>query len=97
MTDAPQPASEDLDARALELDRTHVFHSWSAQASLKPVSIAGGSGSTVWDHSGRRYLDVSSQLVNVNIGYAHPAVVAAIQEQAATLATVGPSTANLTR
>ena len=45
----------------------------------------------------RRYLDFSSQLVNVNIGHQHPAVVAAIQEQAATLATIAPATANLTR
>ncbi|WP_156253835.1 aspartate aminotransferase family protein [Pseudactinotalea terrae] len=97
MTEVPQTGLDDLDALALELDKTHVFHSWSAQASLKPISIAGGSGSTVWDHSGRRYLDFSSQLVNVNIGYAHPAVVAAIQDQAATLATIGPATANLTR
>ena len=87
----------DLDAWALELDRSHVFHSWSAQASLAPVSIAGGSGTTVWDHGGRRYLDFSSQLVNVNIGHSHPRLVAAIQEQAATLATIGPATANLTR
>ncbi|MFT4234947.1 MAG: aminotransferase class III-fold pyridoxal phosphate-dependent enzyme, partial [Microbacterium sp.] len=97
MTEHHSPPNTDLDALALELDRTHVFHSWSAQASLNPVSIAGGAGCTVWDHSGRRYLDFSSQLVNVNIGYGHPAVVAAIQEQAATLATIGPATANLTR
>ena len=38
----------------------------------------------------RSYLDFSSQLVNVNIGHQHPAVVAAIQEQAALLATIGP-------
>src|SRR5690606_7044644 len=87
----------DLDARALELDRSHVFHSWSAQASLAPVSIAGGSGTTVWDHGGRRYLDFSSQLVNVNIGHSHPRLVSAIQEQAATLATAAPAPANLTR
>lgn len=97
MTEHHNPPATDLDTLALELDRTHVFHSWSAQASLNPISIAGGAGSTVWDHSGRRYLDFSSQLVNVNIGYSHPAVVAAIVEQAAALATVGPATANLTR
>ncbi|MCL2540915.1 MAG: aspartate aminotransferase family protein [Nocardioidaceae bacterium] len=89
--------SEDLDRLTLDLDRDHVFHSWSAQAHLAPVPIAGGRGTRVWDHAGRTYLDFSSQLVNVNIGYGHPAVVAAIQEQAATLATIGPATANLTR
>ncbi len=95
MTDVDGGA--DLDALTRELDRAHVFHSWSAQGSLDLMPIAGGQGSTVWDHSGRRYLDFSSQLVNVNIGYGHPAVVTAIQEQAATLATIGPATANLTR
>jgi taurine--2-oxoglutarate transaminase len=89
--------SSDTDARAKELDRAHVFHSWSAQAGLDLPVIAGGSGTTVWDHAGNRLLDFSSQLVNVNIGHQHPAVVAAIQEQAARLATIGPATANLQR
>ncbi|MEI3865470.1 taurine--2-oxoglutarate transaminase [Microbacterium sp. SLBN-154] len=87
----------DLDVRAKELDRAHVFHSWSAQAGLDLPVIAGGSGTTVWDHAGNRMLDFSSQLVNVNIGHQHPAVVAAIQEQAGRLATIGPATANLQR
>lgn len=89
--------SVNRDTLATELDREHVFHSWSAQAALAPLVVAGGLGSRVWDHSGRTYLDFASQLVNVNIGHQHPRVVAAIQEQAATLATIGPATANLTR
>lgn len=87
----------DLDRRAWELDRAHVFHSWSAQATLDPLVIAGGEGTRVWDHAGTSYLDFSSQLVNVNIGHQHPAVVAAIKEQAELLTTIAPSTANLTR
>ncbi|MBN9141277.1 MAG: aspartate aminotransferase family protein [Micrococcales bacterium] len=81
----------------LDLDRAHVFHSWSAQGALAPLVIAGGSGTEVWDYDGTRYLDFSSQLVNVNIGHAHPKVVAAIQEQAAILPTVAPAHANLVR
>ncbi|WP_066040575.1 aspartate aminotransferase family protein [Herbiconiux solani] len=83
-------------ALALELDQ-HVFHSWSAQGALKPMVIAGGLGSTVWDFDGHEYLDFSSQLVNTNIGHQHPAVVAAIKEQADLLTTVAPAHANLTR
>jgi taurine--2-oxoglutarate transaminase len=82
---------------AYELDRAHVFHSWSAQAALNPLVIAGGLGTEVWDFDGRRYLDFSSQLANVNIGHSHPAVVDAIQRQAATLSTVAPAHANLAR
>jgi taurine--2-oxoglutarate transaminase len=89
--------TEDLDTRAKQLDREFVFHSWSAQAGLDLPVIAGGSGATVWDHAGNRMLDFASQLVNVNIGHQHPAVVKAIQDQAAQLATIGPATANLTR
>ncbi|HET6825081.1 MAG TPA: aspartate aminotransferase family protein [Amnibacterium sp.] len=78
-------------------DRAHVFHSWSAQGALDPLVIAGGLGCEVWDAEGRRFLDFSSQLVNVNVGYQHPTVVAAIKEQADVLTTIGPATANATR
>ncbi|MBB2986273.1 aspartate aminotransferase family protein [Terracoccus luteus] len=76
------------------LDRRHVFHSWSVQGALDPMVIAGGEGSTVWDFDGRRYLDFSSQLVNVNIGHQHPRIVEAIREQAGRLTTVAPAHAN---
>ena len=82
---------------AYDLDRAHVFHSWSAQATLNPFVIAGGSGSTIWDFDGNTFLDFSSQLVNTNIGHQHPAVINAIKAQADILATVAPAHANLTR
>ena len=40
--------------------------------------VAGGSGSWFWDEAGKRYLDFSSQLVNLNLGHQHPAIVKAI-------------------
>jgi taurine--2-oxoglutarate transaminase len=58
------------------------------------MPIERAAGSYFWDDEGRRYLDFSSQLVNVNIGYQHPALVAAISEQAAKLCTVAPGFAN---
>jgi taurine--2-oxoglutarate transaminase len=75
-------------------DRTHVFHSWSAQAALDPLVVVGAEGSRFWDDQGRSYLDFSSQLVNVNIGHQHPKLVAAIKEQADKLCTVAPIHAN---
>ena len=78
-------------------DRAHVFHSWSAQGSLSPVVVAGAEGSWFWDEEGRRYLDFSSQLMNVNIGHQHPKLVAAIQEAAGTLCTIAPFHANAAR
>jgi len=96
MTDAlireQLPSSSEEQVRAD--DRAHVFHSWSAQALIDPLPIASAQGSYFTDYAGKRYLDFSSQLVNVNIGYQHPKLVAAIQEQAARLCTVGPPFAN---
>ncbi|GAA1970826.1 aspartate aminotransferase family protein [Isoptericola halotolerans] len=87
----------DLDAAVLAADHRHVLHSWSAQAHLPSFVVAGGAGCRVWDHAGTTWLDFSSQLVNTNIGHQHPAVVAAIKEQADLLTTVSPATANATR
>jgi taurine--2-oxoglutarate transaminase len=88
----------DADGRlALDLDRAHVFHSWSAQGALAPLVVAGASGCEVTLADGRTLLDFSSQLVNTNIGHQHPRVVAAIAAQAATLATVAPQHAVLPR
>ena len=93
---APTRPVVDLDAvaRTYADDRAHVFHSWSAQGSLTPMVVAAAQGSWVWDGEGRPLLDFSSQLVNTNIGHQHPAVVAAIQQQAARLCTVAPQHAN---
>lgn len=80
-----------------ERDLASVFHSWSAQGKISPLPIARGEGARLWDFDGDEYLDFSSQLVNVTIGYQHPKVIAAIQEQAAKLVTIAPAHANETR
>src|SRR5215210_4096234 len=96
--DSLAPAAPEVDPAAVrrtyELDRAHVFHSWSAQGALQPMVVTGAQGSWVWDGEGRPLLDFSSQLVNTNIGHQHPAVVAAIQRQAARLCTIAPQHAN---
>ncbi len=76
--------------RTHELDRRHVFHSWSAQAALDPMVITRAEGSHIWDGAGNRLLDFTSQLVFTNLGHQHPRIVTAIQEQAAHLCTVAP-------
>jgi len=90
----PDPARG---ADVLAADRAHVFHSWSAQGALRPLAIARAEGSYFWDYDSHRYLDFSSQLVNINLGHQHPRVIAAIAEQAARLATIAPQHANEAR
>ncbi|MFH8616794.1 aspartate aminotransferase family protein [Streptomyces sp. NPDC017979] len=95
--DAPQPPARGSapdparGAAVRAADRAHVFHSWSAQGLIEPLAVAGAEGSYFWDYDGKRYLDFCSALVYTNIGYQHPKVVAAIQAQAAKLATFAPA------
>ncbi len=96
MSTSPTPDPE-TGARVAADDRAHVFHSWSAQALIDPLPIAGAEGSFFWDYDGNRYLDFSSQLVNVNIGYQHPRLVAAIQEAAGRMTTLAPTFAESSR
>ncbi|MFI6278364.1 aspartate aminotransferase family protein [Streptomyces sp. NPDC050988] len=88
MTPQPNPQAG---AAVKAADRAHVFHSWSAQELIDPLAVAGAEGSYFWDYDGRRYLDFTSGLVFTNIGYQHPKVVAAIQEQAASMTTFAPA------
>jgi len=49
----------------------------------EPISIERGLGSEVWDVEGNRYLDFFGGVLTTMIGHANPAVVTAVQEQAA--------------
>lgn len=92
----PENNSE-IGAEVFAQDREYVFHSWSAQAQISPIPVAGSQGSYFWDYEGKKYLDFSCQLVFTNIGHQHPKVVKAIQDQAAVLATIAPQHANIAR
>lgn len=72
-------------------DKEYVLHSWSVQGKLDPSVITKAEGIYFWDSEGKKYYDMSSQLVNLNIGYQNQDVIKAIQEQAAKLAFIGPS------
>lgn len=89
--DLPADATASLTARD---DRRHVLHSWSALDGPAPLVVTGADGAFFRDEDGKRWLDFSSQLVNANVGHQHPAMVAAIQAQAAKLCTLAPYHAN---
>lgn len=42
--------------RAYELDRMHVFHSWSAQEQIDPMTVVDAEGSWMWDSEGNKVL-----------------------------------------
>ncbi|MFQ5793541.1 MAG: aminotransferase class III-fold pyridoxal phosphate-dependent enzyme [Candidatus Bipolaricaulia bacterium] len=64
-------------------NKAYTLASWTAQTDWHPITMVRAEGVYFWDADGTRYLDWSSQLINVNVGHRHPHIVKAIQEQAA--------------
>ncbi len=69
-------------ARIKALDQAYNVHSWSIQSALDVMVFSHGKGAVFWDMDGKRYLDFSSQLMNLNTGHQHPRVIEAVKEQA---------------
>jgi len=92
----PKPQSP-LGAEIYDRELENVFHSWSAQGSLDPLVVTSAEGPYLTDADDNRYIDFSSQLVYTNLGHSHPAIVDAIQRQAAQLCTVAPAHATASR
>ena len=91
-------SSEPLSASEIvRLNREYTLFSWSVQSAVDPIPIVRAEGVYFWDAEGKRYLDFSSQLMNLNIGHQHPHVVRAIQEQAGLLCFAHPSMATAPR
>jgi acetylornithine/N-succinyldiaminopimelate aminotransferase len=63
------------------LEKSSVIHSYARF----PVEFVRGEGPRLWDGDGNEYLDFLCGISVTNIGHCHPAVVAAIHEQAGRL------------
>ncbi len=71
--------------------KKYSLQSWSKQRNINPISIEKGEGIYFWDYDGNRYSDMSSQLVNMNLGFSNKAIGDAIKEQVDKYCFVGPS------
>jgi taurine--2-oxoglutarate transaminase len=74
-----------------EITARHTYGTWRFQKGWKPMHVTKAEGVYFWDASGKRYLDLSAQLMCSNLGHQNPAVVEAICAQARELAFISPS------
>ncbi len=74
----------------VDLTRKHTLFEWSAQSKVDPIPVAKAKGIYFWTPEGKRFIDFNSQLMSVNIGHGDERVIAAIHEQAKTLAYANP-------
>ncbi|MEM7537197.1 MAG: aminotransferase class III-fold pyridoxal phosphate-dependent enzyme [Chloroflexota bacterium] len=75
-------------------NKQYTLTTWKAQKSWQPMTMTRSKGVYFWDADDKKYMDWSSQLVNVNVGHSHPRVVKAIQDQASKLCFAMPSLAS---
>jgi taurine--2-oxoglutarate transaminase len=68
----------------------HTIFSWSKQSGLAPLNIEKAKGVYLYDRSGKRFLDFSSQLMNVNIGHGDQRITDAVMEQMKQVSYVHP-------
>jgi taurine---2-oxoglutarate transaminase len=74
-----------------EWTRRLNYGTWRYQKSWNPMHIVDAEGCYFTDGTGKRYLDLSAQLMCVNLGHKNPAVIESIVEQARTLPYIAPS------
>ena len=69
----------------------YTLFSWSKQKGLNPIAVERAEGVYLYDYDGKRYIDFSSGLMNVNIGHGNQRVTEAVVKQMQEVAYVTPS------
>lgn len=80
-----------------EITARYTYGTWRFQKNWKPLHVVDAEGCYFIDAAGKKYLDLSAQLMCVTLGHKNKAVIQAIEEQARKLPYIGPGFATDTR
>ena len=72
-------------------NQEYTLFSWSKQKGTNPIAVERGEGVYLYDYDGKKYIDFSSGLMNVNIGHGDQRVTQAVVKQMQDVAYVTPS------
>lgn len=72
-------------------NQDYTLFSWSKQKGTNPIAVKYGEGVYLYDYDGKKYIDFSSGLMNVNIGHGDQRVTQAVVEQMQQVSYVTPS------
>lgn len=67
--------------QSLKNNLDYTLFSWSKQAGLNPINVTKAEGVYFYDDKGKKYIDFSSQLMNVNIGHGNQRITDAVARQ----------------
>ncbi|MCH7785305.1 MAG: aminotransferase class III-fold pyridoxal phosphate-dependent enzyme, partial [Bacteroidetes bacterium] len=69
------------DKEIIQNNLDHTLFSWTKQGGLNPINAERAEGVYFYDRDGKRYIDFSSQLMNVNIGHGNQRITNAVVKQ----------------
>ena len=75
----------------------HTLFSWSKQKGLNPIAVEHAKGVYLYDYDGKKYLDFSSGLMNVNIGHGDQRITKAVMKQMEQVSYVTPASVTKVR
>jgi taurine--2-oxoglutarate transaminase len=86
-----------MKSKSIQNSIDYTLFSWSKQEGLNPIDADKAKGVYVYDKDGKKYLDFSSQLMNVNIGHGNQRITKAVCKQMEELSYVFPGMATNAR
>jgi taurine--2-oxoglutarate transaminase len=86
----PSPSTLSETKEIVQDNLDYTLFSWSKQKGLDPIAVQRAEGVYLYDYDGKRYIDFSSGLMNVNIGHGHPRVAEAVMRQMQEVSYVTP-------
>lgn len=74
-----------------DYDLQYNLRPWAKQKEQNPIAAERAEGIYFWDYEGKRYYDMSSQLVVSNLGHSNSTVIQAMKEQLDNFAYLAPA------
>lgn len=84
-------------AEIIQNNQDYTLFSWSKQKGIDPIAVEYAKGVYLYDYNGKRYLDFSSGLMNVNIGHGDQRITEAVTKQMQLVSYVTPSSVTKVR
>ena len=79
-----------MKSQSVQNSLDYTLFSWAKQGGLNPIDAVRAKGVYVYDRDGKKYIDFSSQLMNVNIGHGDQRITDAVSKQMQELSFVFP-------
>jgi taurine--2-oxoglutarate transaminase len=86
----PEPATISETQEIIQDNLDYTLFSWSKQKGIAPIAVQRAEGVYLYDYDGKRYIDFSSGLINVNIGHGNQRVTDAVVRQMQEVSYVTP-------